>query len=115
MKINKLTPGGNKVFESSRFIMPQHREQHLKLEIEMRRKARPEMDEQRLQDIAYTIGEAVSLNAPLTITVFGSLEDEEFNGRILKVDQHTKRIKLETGPDEWEWMPITEIVNARLD
>ena len=58
MKENKLTPGSNMRWESSRMILPEHREMWLRHQKEDRMKFRPLWDEQQLEEFSHRLHEA---------------------------------------------------------
>lgn len=103
---------GNGMWESSRMMLPEHKEELIRHRSQLGRKVRPALDEQRLQDIAYAIGEAVSTGSEVTVTVFGEYVDTEVRGLIKKVDQQLRRVKIETTPDEWEWVRFDDIIGV---
>ncbi|TVY06571.1 YolD-like family protein [Paenibacillus cremeus] len=113
IKPSKLTCGANVIFESSRFVLPEHREKALQYSKEMTKKVRPELDECRLQDISYSIGESMSENSPSTFVLFCEYGEREITGTVIKVDQQLRQIKVAISTDEWEWIKIKDIIGVK--
>jgi hypothetical protein len=67
-KPNKLTPGRNLLWESSRMMLPEHKEQLLERNRMQERAVMPELEEDQLQHIQYTLIEALEEQSPVTIT-----------------------------------------------
>lgn len=86
MRINKLTPGFNLRWESSRMMLPEHRAQL----VEERRKKEqfepPILDEDELQQINRIINEAIKQNLAVTITYAEKDGPHECSGMIKKVN-----------------------------
>ncbi|WP_256846889.1 YolD-like family protein [Paenibacillus sp. Pae108] len=112
-KPNKLTPGANLMWESSRMIIPEHKEAINRHRKESGRKQRPVLDEQRQQDLGYAIGEAMANQRAVTLVLFGEYEDREVTGTVEKVDRQLRRMKVITGPDEYEWVKFEDIVSVK--
>lgn len=112
-KPNKLTEGANILHESSRMILPEHKERLIQRRKEMGRKQRPELDDQRLQDIAYAIGQSRQEGTPVTLQVFGDFEDRYVTGTVQAVDQQLRRIKVAGVDGEAEWINLNDIMEVQ--
>lgn len=108
MKETKITPGSNKLWEGSRLILPEHRVAILKQQDDFKKRKRPILDEQRLEELSYIIREAAQEDREVTVRVFGEFEDGEISGRITKIER--RRIQIS---DMWykSWIPIEDIVS----
>lgn len=111
MKQTKVTPGSNKLWEGSRMILPEHKAGILRQQEEFRKKKRPILDEQRIEELSYIIQEAVQEDWEVIVKVFGEFEDGEVSGRITKIER--RRIQVS---DTWSknWIPIEDIVSISI-
>lgn len=99
MKETKLTPGSNMRWESSRMILPEHREMWLRHQKEDRMKFRPLWDEQQLEEFSHRLQEAVASGMEVTLHVFDPYAEIKMTGKILHLDALNKTIKIEAGGD----------------
>ncbi|OPA77848.1 hypothetical protein BVG16_13865 [Paenibacillus selenitireducens] len=86
---------GNGLFESSRFIMPQHREA---LNEQARQKllnSRPELDPQELDMIAQAIDDSYSEGTQLGLELFDEYNNMVINGVIIGVNQQRGIVQLD--------------------
>ncbi|MFH5187088.1 YolD-like family protein [Paenibacillus sp. TAB 01] len=113
-KETKLSNGSNKLFEGSRFIMPQHREAAVIAAREELRQSRPLFDEQRIQDLSYAINEAINERSQVNISIFGEFGNTEEQGWISRIDQLKHQIRLETGDRDFEWIKLEDIVDIQV-
>jgi hypothetical protein len=106
----KLT--GNGMFESSRFMLPQHKETILNDMRRAQRRSRPNLDADQVNYIAMSIAQAALNKVPITLRVFDETAgDVEICGKIVKVDQQLNRIKVETG-ESTEFIPFGDILSV---
>ncbi|SFQ04631.1 YolD-like family protein [Salibacterium halotolerans] len=68
MKGNKLTPGSNLRWESSRMILPEHREQWLRHQQEQKKAKKPELDPQRWEELEWILADAMRDSRSLRFT-----------------------------------------------
>jgi predicted RNase H-like nuclease (RuvC/YqgF family) len=107
---NKLTNNG--LFDSSRFMLPQHKEAILDDFKRQQRKIRPSLDRQQLDYIASAIARSALDQTLITITVYDELAGESsLVGVVKKMDQQLLRIKVVSG-DSIEWIPFEDILNV---
>ncbi|MEK3887735.1 YolD-like family protein [Bacillus sp. FSL K6-3431] len=71
MKINKLTPGYNLRWESSRMVLPEHKEQILSHGIDKEKIKRPILDEYQFEEIDEEIHTAIGFHYLLNL-LYGS-------------------------------------------
>lgn len=111
MKINKLTPNQNLLWEGSRMMLPEHREQILEQQKQKKKKERPILDEHKLEELSQFISEAIENNQEVSITVFNPYKDMIIIGSIKKVDLYMKRVKVldEAGDDMW--IKLCDVIN----
>jgi predicted RNase H-like nuclease (RuvC/YqgF family) len=106
----KLTNNG--LFDSSRFMLPEHKEAILDEFKRQQRKIRPSLDRQQLDYIAATIARSALDQTSVTLTVYDELAGEtSVAGVVKKMDQQLQRIKVAAG-DNIEWIPFEDILNV---
>lgn len=74
MKPNKLTPGANIMWESSRMIIPQHKEATIRQAQEAQKRERPDLTEEELQEMFGRLSASKANTLEVTITVYGDPE-----------------------------------------
>src|SRR5690606_35125871 len=95
VKVNKLTPGSNLLWESSRMILPEHKEALIRHreESKMVKPKRPVRDEFELEELAGRLQDAMEEGRELEITIWG--RDIPIRGKIVKMDPDTRRVHIE--------------------
>nr|WP_283945776.1 YolD-like family protein [Paenibacillus amylolyticus] len=104
----------NGVYEGSRIILPEHREEYLAQEALQRRRGKPILDEQEMQLIEEAIFESYQEYKSITLTVFNPFDDEELRGVITAIDKPNRRVKIERGDEDYSWPRIEEIIKASV-
>lgn len=102
----------NGLWEASRMILPQHKEAIVEHRQILGKRERPELDEQRVEELSTAISDAIMDAEPRAVTVFDELEDEVHIVVIEKVDQFRRLLKMRRG-DEVLWVPLQDIVDVR--
>lgn len=85
----------NKLWEGSRFMMPEHIKELRELERKKREYHPQALDEQHLEQLSYLIDEAIQCKKPIVISYTDKYGVEQFCGYVSKLD--TQIIKLENG------------------
>lgn len=106
---------GNGLWESSRMMLPEHKETIIRKQIEEGRKHRPELDAQEIELIERAIAGAFRERRRITLRIWGEFEDSELSGWVGTVQTYLREIKLTTEPGEWQWIKIEDILRARMD
>ena len=92
MNPNKLTPGHNLIWESSRMMLPEHRE----LLLDKRRKEREfrqsKLSDDQLDEINRIILQSINEDRAITITYASTYEKKHFWGWVTQVKQHQLKI-----------------------
>lgn len=99
----------------SKFILPEHKESLRRARQEERRKQRPILDAQEIEQIERAIAEAFRERKIVTLCIWGEYEDTEIRGAILTVQTYLREIKLSTGTGEWRWIKIEDILSAEIN
>lgn len=110
MSISKITPGHNLLWESSRMMLPEHKEALIQHRKELERKERPLLSEQRIEELSQLISEAYFSNSAATIILFGEYKNRSIKGMITKIDVQLRRLKVEQ-ENEAIWVPLEEIMD----
>lgn len=98
----------NGLFESSRMMLPEHKEAYLLHQTQLIPRHRPLLDEQEAELLSHLITESTLTGSEITLVWFGELETRQITGYVAKIDQHKKAIKL-TNSEGSQWIPIGEI------
>ncbi|GEL76087.1 YolD-like family protein [Tenuibacillus multivorans] len=112
MKTNKLTHGHNLMWESSRMMLPEHKELLRQHQKEIIRKEKPRFDEQEVECLEQQIHEAMNEQIPVKLTLFDPYDNQNLTGIIQKMDSQTKRIKIKQHSGEIEWINFRDLVQV---
>ncbi|MDU4696375.1 MAG: YolD-like family protein [Paenibacillus sp.] len=99
----------------SKFILPEHRETLRRMDQKERRKQRPILDAQEIEQIEGVIAEAFREHRAVTLRLWGEYEDTEARGGVITVQTYRREIKLSTGSGEWQWIKIEDILSASIN
>ncbi len=105
---------GNGLFESSRMMLPEHREAYIQHQQHLVHRKPPLLDPQAQEEMARTMAEAMHDGSSVTITLFDEPADIRLKGRVLRIDAARRMIRWE-GLDDEEgpvWIPLRQIVGA---
>lgn len=94
MKANKLTAGHNLMWESSRMILPEHKEQLLKERRNQELFHMPQLTEEQLQEMDLIIQAAIKQNCSITITYTEKYGPAQFSGKIKKINSQEASLKV---------------------
>lgn len=113
MKDNKLTPGKNILWESSRMMLPEHKEQLLRHRRKLGKQDKPTLDEQRLEELGQTLGIALHEGAALRLTLYDHGERASIDCTILHADLHLQRMKVRCSEGS-TWVRLADLIGAEL-
>ncbi|QGQ96143.1 YolD-like family protein [Paenibacillus psychroresistens] len=105
----KLEKNGQ--WESSRMMLPEHREAILEQNRSLKKKVKPEMDEQVQEEILRAIGVSMWLNLPMTFVLYDEIADYELTGIAVKIDTSNRMVKVREAADE-SWIKFVDIVGV---
>lgn len=108
---NKLTEGSNMRWESSRMVLPEHREQIRQQQRELRKKRRPLLDEQAKEEMERVLHDSCKNRRPVSVILFGEYVDQAITGMITYIDSYSERVKVDTEAGS-EWLDMEEIVSV---
>lgn len=102
---------GNGLWESSRMMLPEHKEAILRGNRSQERKARSVLDEQELERISRLLTTSLQTGRPVRLHLFGEWQGREVLGTVTRVDpiRRQARLQTEVGP---EWIAFADIVGA---
>jgi hypothetical protein len=102
---------GNGMWESSRMMLPEHKERIItdNFETQHRRPPKPTLDEQEWEEIMRVLMESLGMRLPAKFTLYREYEDCEAIGIVEKVDPYTRTFIV-----DGEWFKIADIVGAEL-
>lgn len=103
---------GNGLYESSRMIMPEHREAWLAQQEEMLEKEKPMLDEQELQLIYSLLNDSFHQRIRVRVTVFDPIEDKVYEGIVSVVNTFLKEIKLVFEDGDWKYIKLATIISV---
>lgn len=103
---------GNGMWESSRMIMPEHKNRMLDDILNEEVRSKPELDPQAIEEIQQVLVQSMEDHSPITLTLFDPVEDKEIRGIVMRVDQQLHQIKLRISDEDWEWIKIEDVTDA---
>ncbi|MCC3381081.1 YolD-like family protein [Paenibacillus farraposensis] len=105
---------GNGFWESSRIIIPEHREGILRLMREEQRRRKPELDEQETHLIERALIDSYNRRTEVTVTVFDPFDDITMTGVVTSVNTARCEVKLSRGEDNYSWVKLEDIMPVNL-
>lgn len=104
----------NGLFDSSRMMLPQHKEAILRRQFETNNMhEKPIIDEQEWQLIGQVLQESFLQHVRVRIKLFDPYEDKEISGFVTVINTYLKEIKLRN-EDDWDWVKFENILSARV-
>ncbi|MBM7715356.1 flagellar basal body L-ring protein FlgH [Bacillus thermophilus] len=113
MRISKLTPGLNLRWESSRMMLPEHKEQIISHNNSKKLISKPILDEQKWIEINDLLTIAIEDYVPVHLSVYNAGSITEKNCHINKFDIINKKLHITTN-DDIEQIPIENITDVKL-
>ncbi|PNQ81975.1 YolD-like family protein [Paenibacillus sp. F4] len=105
---------GNGLWESSRIILPEHKEGYLRLMKDRQRRGKPELDDQEVQLIEQALIDSYNSRQPVSVTVFSPFDDEVMTGVITVINTARREVKLSRGEDDFSWIKLEDIVSTNF-
>lgn len=99
MQTNKVTPGSNLRWSSSRFMLPEHIEQLEAYHKHKSQNVRPILDDQLLHEFQGFIRQSYQEKSQITLTLFGHYEHVKHTGIVCHIDNGSRKIRLELDND----------------
>ncbi|MFH5181174.1 YolD-like family protein [Paenibacillus sp. TAB 01] len=116
MKPNKLTPGSNMFWESSRMILPQHKEASIHQAKQSVKRFKPEFSEEEMGEMFGRLQVAKANTIEVTITVYGELDDQVITGNVTGLDPRLRLIKIEVEDPKHDWhlVEFSDVIGVEL-
>ncbi|PPQ49151.1 YolD-like family protein [Paenibacillus peoriae] len=105
---------GNGLWESSRIIIPEHKEAYLKLMKDRQRRGKPELDDQEVQLIEQALIDSYNSRNAVTVTVFSPFDDTVMTGVVMSINTARREVKLFRGEDDFSWIKLEDIITVNL-
>lgn len=105
---------GNGIFESSRFMLPEHAERMRKHYIEETRRPKPVLDAQEIELIEQALVISYNRRVLVELQVFDPFEDMRMSGVVTALNTTLREIKLMQGEDDYKWIRLEEVISARI-
>lgn len=86
----------NGLFESSRMMLPEHREAYILHQEQLAPRTRPSLDAQAAEEMSRLLSNSMMLGDVVTITLFHEHDDIRFTGQVLKLDSAVRTLRLRT-------------------
>lgn len=113
MKINKLSKGHNLRWESSRMMLPEHKEQLLEEKRKQQEFIPPLLDHDQLEEINRKILKSIEQMRAVTITYAEKYEPAQFWGWIQKIDPIEGSLKI-VNDDDTLSLSFTKILQVEI-
>ncbi|MDC3414475.1 YolD-like family protein [Aquibacillus sp. 3ASR75-11] len=113
MKPNKLTPGYNLRWESSRMMLPEHKQVLQRHQKELNTKTKPILDEQQAVIISRRITDSINRNMNVKIQLFDPYQDSFILGKIQKLVTEQGQMKVSC-QDKVVWVRLDDIIDIQM-
>lgn len=114
MNPNKLTPGYNLMWESSRMMLPEHREQLLAQKRKKKEYIPLPLSTDQLEEMNFLITQSITEDQAICVTYAVEGRKEKFWGWVKAIHYETQRIKIINDEDVLN-LSLQQIVAIDLD
>lgn len=109
----KVTPGYNVMWESSRMIIPQHKEALLNYGRTREARERPQLDNQEFEEIGRIIQQAAETGRLIRLTIFDPIQDVVVIGQVQMIDPYEQRIRL-AHDGKKTWVTFGDVMSVEI-
>jgi hypothetical protein len=102
---------GNGLFESSRMMLPEHKEAYLRRRRQIPKQVRPQLDEQEAERISRALACAVQSGRPVALTLFDEDGNRQVTGRVVRIDPLQRRVGI-VRDGALHWVPAADILDV---
>lgn len=104
----------NGLFESSRMMLPEHREAYILHQERLAPRSRPSLDMQAAEEMSRLLSSSMVLGDRITITLFHEYDDVRVTGQVVRLDRpaRTLRMLTEDGMRDVQMNLITDVALA---
>lgn len=103
----------NGIWESSRMMLPQHREVIIANQNVHKKMKKPILHEDEWEIINQNINYSLTQEEEITVTIFGEYKHTKFVGVVTSVSPHQKKFKL-VNEQGFEWIDFAEILSVQI-
>lgn len=107
----------NGLWESSRMMLPQHKESAIRNQRESQRILRPIRDEQEIQNISAVLSLSQMYKKPVILTLFEELKTRSITGIVVRSKHGEFGLDIVdpiSGAVDWEWIGYRDVLKAEL-
>ncbi|MGQ7886877.1 YolD-like family protein [Paenibacillus sp. WC2504] len=107
----------NGLWESSRMMLPQHKESAIRNRKEAQRLSRPIRDEQEIQNISAVLSLSQMYKKPVVLTLYEEFKTRSVTGIVARSRHGEFRLDIvETvsAVEDWEWIAYRDVLKAEL-
>ncbi|WP_372814798.1 YolD-like family protein [Paenibacillus sp.] len=104
---------GNGLFESSRMMLPEHKEAYILHQQNLRKNSPPQLDDQEMERISMLIAESMQFRKQVTVVLFGEFDVQKITGVVTKIDPQQKNVRLNQDND-YIWIKVADITDVML-
>ncbi|HEY4390437.1 MAG TPA: YolD-like family protein [Paenibacillus sp.] len=104
---------GNGMWESSRMMLPEHKEAILRSNRHLQKRTRVQLDEQELERVSRILMESLHEGREIALRLFDEYEDRGLYGTVTRLDPGGRRVCLQTDSG-MEWVLWRDIVSAEF-
>ncbi len=101
----------NGLFESSRMMLPEHKEAFILHQQSLQKKVRPQLDDQEKDRLSRIITESLYSKKEMTFMLFAEFDESSLSGIVIKVDQQQQKVKL-AQVNDFIWINIADIIDV---
>lgn len=108
---------GNGLWESSRMMLPQHKEAIIQDYLRHEEQTCPILDEQALEQIEHALNQSFRERRKVTLHLFDPAQcwQVEVEGIVTTIQTVKREIKLAVAIGEWKWVKMDQIMFAIID
>lgn len=110
MSANKLTPGKNVIWESSRMMLPEHKERIIEHRRELNRKERVELAAEEWEQIERVMSQSLEQRRPIRIRLYDPFEELLVIGIVDRIDARRGRFLV-----DGYWFTVGDIESAEAE
>ncbi|BFH11207.1 YolD-like family protein [Bacillus cereus] len=102
---------GNGLWESSRMMLPQHKEALLRHQHEQHRQERPCLDDQVVEEFSRRLQWSMENREPITLQLYDPFDRREVVGVVVDIDMIGQRVRLREGETR-QWIQVEDILGV---